>query len=71
MCQYGDLEYLKTAIPEEHWNSATILRRRFNAILHRGYEMAANIAPVKAHFATGMRDVIVDFKRRIILFIEE
>ncbi|KAM3182244.1 hypothetical protein ACTXT7_012779 [Hymenolepis weldensis] len=71
MCQYGDLEYLKTAIPEEHWNSAAILRRRFNAILHRGYEMAANIAPVKAHFATGMRDVIVDFKRRIILFIEE
>ncbi|VDO04672.1 unnamed protein product [Rodentolepis nana] len=71
LCQYGDLEYWKTVIPEDHWNSSRILRRRFNAILHRGYEVAANIAPVKAQFAVGMRDVIADFKRRIMLFIEE
>lgn len=69
--QYGDPEYLRHAIPKEHWHAATTLRRRWNAIVLRGNEMTANIAPMKAQFAIGVRDVVADFKRRIMAFIEE
>lgn len=69
--QYGDLEDLKSKIPEEHWNSATTLRRRFNAVLKLSYEMTANISPMKSQFAAGMKQDISDFKRRILKFIDE
>ena len=68
--QYGDPDYLHQ-IPEEHWHAATTLRRRWNAIVVRDLNMANNIAPMKAQFAVGVRDIVQDFKRRIMLFIEE
>ncbi|CDS38073.1 dynein heavy chain [Echinococcus multilocularis] len=68
--QYGDPEYLQL-VPKEHWHSPNTLRRRWNAIILRALEMAANIAPMKAQFAFGVRDVVQDFKRRVMLFFED
>lgn len=68
--QYGDPEYLQQ-VPKEHWRSPITLRRRWNAIVLRALEMATNIAPMKAQFAIGVRDVVQDFKRRVMLFVEE
>ncbi|KAL5967709.1 Dynein heavy chain 10 axonemal [Taenia solium] len=68
--QYGDSEYLQQ-VPKEHWRSPITLRRRWNAIVLRALEMATNIAPMKAQFAIGVRDVVQDFKRRVMLFVED
>ncbi|VDM32164.1 unnamed protein product [Hydatigera taeniaeformis] len=68
--QYGDPEYLQQ-VPKEHWNSPNTLRRRWNAIILRSLEMAANIAPMKSQFAVGVRDAVQDFKRRVMLFVED
>ncbi|KAL5105240.1 Dynein heavy chain 10 axonemal [Taenia crassiceps] len=70
LCQYGDSEYLQQ-VPKEHWRSPTTLRRRWNAIVLRALEMTTNIAPMKAQFAIGVRDVVRDFKRRVMLFADD
>lgn len=68
--QYGDEDFV-AQIPEDHWRSHITLRRRWNAIVKRSVDMADNIAPMKAQFAVGVRDVVADFKRRVMKFVEE
>ncbi len=68
--QYGDDDFT-SQIPDEHWRSAETLRRRWNAVVKRSIDMADSIAPMKAQFAIGVRDVVSDFKRRVMKFVDE
>ncbi|VDM01531.1 unnamed protein product [Schistocephalus solidus] len=68
--QYGDPEFLEQ-IPEPEWISPITLRRRWNAIMQKSYQLAENVAPMKAQFAVGIVDVVKDFRKRVIMFCDK
>ncbi|VDN10905.1 unnamed protein product [Dibothriocephalus latus] len=68
--QYGDQDFL-SQITESEWISPITLRRRWNAIMQKSYQLAENVAPMKAQFAVGIVDVVKDFRKRVIAFCDK